>query len=516
MKKKHLLLLLAVAVVVGLAGVFFQVSQYAGWNDSKTDRTIYQNLAVNDVTKIELRSAPASVTLEKKGDEWGVAEREGYPADFTKIRDLIKLLWGLKSGQETQIGPSQLGRLKLLTPGQGADTGIEINLKGTKDVASLIIGKSVERSNATAGSPATGRFVYNPAVKDRVYLVSETFFSVDPVSVGAWLDKTFIAPGDLREIDQAAWSNNPGWKVVRKEPKAEWQLVDSQPGENLDKSLGESFSTFAPTFVDVRPLSVSPEESGLKDPFKVTVKTFDGFTYDLLLGKGGPEKARYLQLTVSAELPSVRTPDPNEKADEKKKKDEEFDQKLKSLKERLEREKRFEKWVYLVPDYNLEQILKRRNEILAKATPSTSPAVLPSLPEPASSPAPTLLPEPISASTPTPPASESAIPSPPTPSPAPSLLPESTPSAFPSPTASESAAPSVPSASPSPTPLPESTPTSSPTPTASESAAPSPTPNPTPALLPDSTPAAPPAPTASESATPSPLPNTTSSPTPGS
>jgi hypothetical protein len=483
MKKKHLLLLLAVAVVVGLAGVFFQISQYAGWNDSKTDRTIYQNLAVNDVTKIELRSAPASVTLEKKGDEWGVAEREGYPADFTKIRDLIKLLWGLKSGQETQIGPSQLGRLKLLTPGQGADAGIEIDLKGTKDIASLIIGKSVERSNATAGSTATGRFVYNPAVKDRVYLVSETFFSVDPVSVGAWLDKTFIAPGDLREIDQAAWSNNPGWKVVRKDPKAEWQPVDSQPGENLDKSLAESFSTFAPTFVDVRPLSVSPDESGLKDPFKVTVKTFDGFTYDLLLGKEGPEKARYLQLSVSAELPSVRTPDPSEKADEKKKKDEEFDQKLKSLKDRLEREKRFEKWVYLVPGYSLEQILKRRNEILAKATPSASPALLPSLPEPASSHAPALLPEPTPVVSP--PASESTIPSTSSPSPAPSLLPESTPTASPTPAASEA---------PSPTP--------------------NTTPSPAPALLPDSTVTVSPTPTAS--AAPSTTPNTASSPTPGS
>ena len=39
---------------------------------------------------------------------------------------------------------------------------------------------------------------------------------------------------------------------------------------------------------------------------------------------------------------------------------------------RLEREKRFEKWVYLIPEYNLEQILKRRNEILAKATQSPS------------------------------------------------------------------------------------------------------------------------------------------------
>jgi Domain of unknown function (DUF4340) len=453
MKKKHLLVLLAVAVVVGLAGIYFQISQYAGWNDSKTDRTIFQNLAVNDITKIQLRSAPASVTLERKGDEWGVVEREGYPADFTKIRDLIKMLWGLKAAQETQVGPSQLGRLKLLALGQGADTGIEIDLKGEKDIASLIIGKSVEQTNATTGSSATGRFIYNLASKDRVYLVSETFFSVDPVTVGAWLDKTFIAPGDLQEIDQTAWSNNPGWKVVRKDPKAEWQLADPQPGETLDKSLAESLSTFAPTFVDVRPLSVSPDESGLKDPFKVTIKTFDGFIYGLLLGKEGPEKARYVQLSVSADLPSARTPVPNENADEKKKKDEEFDQKIKSLKERLEKEKRFEKWVYLVPDWNIEQILKRRNEILAKATPSPSPPALPSLPEPPSSPAPTLLPDSTPTASPAPTASENATPSPTPntiPNPAPTLLPDSTPTAFPTPTTSETATPSTPSPSPSP------------------------------------------------------------------
>ena len=85
MKKNHLLLLLAIAVVVGLAGIYFQISQSAGWSDAKTDRTILQNLPVNDIKKILIRSSPATVTLEKKGDQWSVTERNDYPADFTKI-----------------------------------------------------------------------------------------------------------------------------------------------------------------------------------------------------------------------------------------------------------------------------------------------------------------------------------------------------------------------------------------------------------------------------------------------
>ena len=455
MKKNNLLLLLAVAVVAGLAGIYFQVAQSSKWSDSKTDRTIFQNLPVNDISQIQIRSGTVSVTLERKEDVWGVAERDNYPADFDKIRDLIKTLWELKAGQEMQVGPSQLGRLKVTAPGKGPESGIEIDLKGQKDsqIATLIIGKSADQSNAAAASATTGRFVYNPAVKDRVYLVSESFFSVDPVSVGSWLDKTFIAPEELKEVDQAAWSNNPGWKVTRQDAKGEWQLEDPQSGESLDKAFSQSLSSFALSFVDVRPPSVSPDETGLRDPFKISIKTFDGFTYDFLLGRDGPEKTRYLQLKVSADFSSVRPTDPNENADDKKKKDQEFDQKNTGLKERLAKEKRFEKWVYLVPDSHLEQLLKRRNEIVSKALPSPSPVATP-FPELPS----TLLPNRVNLPTQQPlttpsPATADAKPTEPASTPASKSLPTATQPPSVSPAPSESNIPS-------PTPSPFSTPSS--------------------------------------------------------
>jgi len=159
MRKNHLLLLVAAAILVGLASIYFQISRSAGWNESRTDRRIFQNLAINDVRKIQIRSTAGTVTLEKKGDEWRVAERDDYPADFEKIRDLIKALWSLKAGQEMQVGPSQFGRLKVLPPGQGSDAGIEIDLKGEKEanIASLIVGKSVDRSDNATGAAASGR-----------------------------------------------------------------------------------------------------------------------------------------------------------------------------------------------------------------------------------------------------------------------------------------------------------------------------------------------------------------------
>src|SRR6476660_7864009 len=116
MKKQQLLLLVAAAFVLGLAGTYFQISRSAGWNASRTDRRIFQNLPIDEVTRIQIRSSSGTVTLEKKGDGWRVAERGDYPADFEKIRDLSKTLWALKFGQEMQVGPSQFGRLKVVAP----------------------------------------------------------------------------------------------------------------------------------------------------------------------------------------------------------------------------------------------------------------------------------------------------------------------------------------------------------------------------------------------------------------
>src|SRR5262249_40532509 len=322
----------------------------------------------------------ATVTLKKKQNRWGVAERNDYPGDFDKIRDLIRTLWQLKAAQEMEIGPSQFGRLKITAVGQGNDSGLEINLTGENGagITSLILGKMMgQGEDATRG--VAGRFVYNPLTKDRVYLVAETFSDIDPVTVGFWLDKTFITPGELREIEQSPWSNNQGWKIVRDTPNGEWKLLDAHDGETLEKQFGRSVANFMPSFVDVRPASVSTDETGLNEPFRVLLVTFDGFKYHFAIGKPGPDKTRYVKFDVDAQLDTVRTPEPSESAEDKKKKDQEFDKKVAELRQRLESEKKLQQWVYLIPDWSLDQVLKRRDEILPKPTPAsvTTPSAPP-------------------------------------------------------------------------------------------------------------------------------------------
>jgi hypothetical protein len=432
MKKNQVLLCIALAAVLGVAGIYFQISKSAGWNDVKTDNRLLQGLPINDIAKIQIRSSASTVTLEKKQNKWEVAERNNYPADFDKIRDLARTLWQLKAVQSMEIGPSQFERLKIAAPGRGSDSGVEIDLKGEDDsvIASLILGKMMSQGeDGTRG--VAGRFVYNPATKDRVYLVGETFANVDPVAVGSWLDKTFIVPGEIREIEQSPWSNNQGWKIVRDAPKAEWKFQETQNGETLEKQFALAVGNFTPSFIDVRSASVSTDETGLNEPFRVELKTFDGFKYDFAIGKSGPEKARYVKFEVGAEINPTRIPGANESPDEKKKKDQEFDKKIAELRQRLEDEKKLEQWIYLVPDWNLDQLMKRRDEILAKPSPTPAPSPASSLSE---SPVPTS----TSAIAPTPKPSSDAE------------KPTSTPS---------------PGSSPPENPIPASTPASSQTPT---------------------------------------------------
>jgi hypothetical protein len=290
-----------------------------------------------------------------------------------------------------------LERLKIVVPGHGSDSGVEVDLKGENDtaIASLILGKMMEQGeDATRG--VAGRFIYNPSTKDRVYLVSDTFATIDPIIVGSWLDKTFIAPGEPREIEQSPWSNNQGWRIVRDTPKGDWKLQDAQDGETLEKPFALAVANFAPSFVDVRSASISTDETGLNEPFRVQLKTFDDFKYDLAIGKSGPDKTRYVKFSVSAEFNPTRTPEPNESPDDKKKKDEEFDKKIRDFRQRLESEKRLEQWVYVVPDWNLDQLLKRRDEIIAKPSPTPAPPT----PTPAATPPPTPTPSLSPASTP--------------------------------------------------------------------------------------------------------------------
>jgi Domain of unknown function (DUF4340) len=381
MKRKQVYLLLVIALVLVVAGTIFQMRQSSTWKAATGDRQIYPNLAVNDVTKVHVQTGKENLTLQTSGDAWQVAERYGYPADFAKIRELLRSIWDLKYVRVLEVGPSQFGRLQLLPPGQGDQSGTEIDLLGAGDkkIATLVLGKKPSGTESALGS---GRFASNPDQKDQVYLIDETFPSLDPLNPSNWLNKQFIDTQKLRSVVRGNVGNAPGWKVSRKDEHADWELQDAATNESLEKENANPLSSLSISLQDVRPENAPVNETGLQQPLVAELETFEGFHYRLEIGGSGPEQTHFLRVKVSANLSPTRTPAANETAEEKTKKDDEFSKQLDQFKTRLANEQKLEHWIFLVSDWSLEPLLKARTDFVKKVEPSPTPQ--------ASAPAPTV------------------------------------------------------------------------------------------------------------------------------
>lgn len=378
MKRKHFLILAIVAVVLALAGMAYQLSQSAGWSSAKSGREMFPDLPVNDVAKIQIQTGSDKLTLQRQSSGWQVVERGGYPADFAKIRDLIRSLWELKAVREMQVGTAQFGRLKILPPGKGENSGTQIDLLDSngKSLGTLILGKKQEQSDESATGPA-GRFVFNPSHPDRVYVVSDSFDSADPLVIGQWIDKAFISADNLKEVTKAGTDPKTGWKLARTNDKAEWKLEDASPNESVKKEFAGSLTGFHPSITDVLPADTAADKTGLRQPTTADLTAFDGFEYRMEIGKQGAEKSRYVQVNVTGHFNKVRSPEPNERPEDKQKRDDEFKKHLADLKQRLEKEQKFQNWVYLVPEWSVEQLLKPRSEVVATAPPAPTPGASP-------------------------------------------------------------------------------------------------------------------------------------------
>jgi hypothetical protein len=438
MKRKQVYILLGVALALAIVGTIFQIVRSSGWKGQSTDLEPFAKLPVNSIAKLVVKSSKGTVTLQKTNDIWTVTERNGYPADFSKIRDLIRSLWEFKVVRQLEVGPSQFGRLHILAPGQGDQSGIELDMidANGNPVKTLIFGKAQAGQDEESEEGPNGRFVYDPSEKDKVYLGTETFFTVD-ASPQNWIDKDFIKPEAINEVTRSPGPDGLGWKISRKDQKSDWELADAKPGETLNNEVVDSLSSFSPSVDDVKPGDAPDSETGLKQPLKVDLTTFEGFKYNLEIGGSGPQQSHYLRFKVSADLPAARTANPKESADDKKKNDDEFNKQQDILKTKLATEEKLQKWVFEVPDDSLEALLKARKDILkAPVLPSPSPAAN------AGTPQKPLVPLPL-APVPNPtvsPAAPVASPSPEaSPTPETTPTPEALPSGSPSPSASPGA-----------------------------------------------------------------------------
>jgi hypothetical protein len=374
MNRKQFIVLLVLVAVIGAAGLMVHRRSSQSWQSAGATigQKLLPNLAVNDVAQITIQSGTNMLNLAKRDNLWRVAERGEYPADFSQISSLLLKLADLKIIQTEEIGPSQLGRFDLLPAGAGKNSGTLVTFKDEsgKTLDTLLLGKthmSKPAGNSQAGGMGDegwpdGRYVMTGSGGKTVDVISDPLDVVQP-QPAQWLNKEFLSIEKPRLIEAQFPEATNSWKLTRASETNDWQLAGAKPGEKLDSSKISSVTSpfSSPSFNDVAPL----KPGSATNSTVLTVKTFDGFTYVANIAPKQDDNYP-VSFTVAANLPAARPAAKNEKPADKARLDQEFKDQQAKLTEKLAKEKQFENWVYYLPSYSVDEILKDRGQLLAE------------------------------------------------------------------------------------------------------------------------------------------------------
>jgi len=377
MNRKQLNLIIVLVLVLGALALWIRHQRVASFQTGggRMGQKALGQFDVNSVARILIQKGTNQLHLVKKEGRWTVQERGGYPAAFSEIRGFLRSLYELKIVQPIQASEAALARLDLAPPEKGTNAAavrVELGDKEGKTVKSILLGKQHMRK-PTSPSPyggdegwPDGRYILVPGKQPLAGLVSKTFSNIEP-KPEQWLDKEWFKAQKIRSI-QVDWPNPAdSWKASRKTETDSFQLADAKSGEALDTtkaaSLGSAFSY--PTFTDVA-VDAKPDQTGLDKPVVIRIETFDDFTYTIRVGKKTSDDKYYMTVDVDAKIPEKRTPGKDEKKEDKEKLDKQFEEKVRTLKEKLKKEKAFSGWVYLVSKWTVDSVLKKRSELLKK------------------------------------------------------------------------------------------------------------------------------------------------------
>jgi hypothetical protein len=376
MNRKQFLILVVALLVLGGAGLALFWQDIADYRASgqKIGAKLLPSIKVADVAQIELRDAKSKVTLQRKDNGWIVQERGNYPADFKAISDLIIKLIDLKVVQSEQIGESLMPRVELVepakvkNPGEGAGTQIELKDASGKTLANVVLGKTILKKdpgnplpNAVDGVPA-GRYV-RLMEKNSVVVVSDPLAGAK-AEPGRWIDKTFPKVDRIKTLTAAGPQTQ--WKVSRELEWSPWKFASGAGDLDASAAVAAANALGNLAFSDVA-VTAKPEDEGTPTVF--TAETFDGPVYTVKVAKRKTGDDYLVNVSVAGEPPAVRTPEKDEKAADKEKRDKDYAEQKKRLEFKLAREKVQSQWSYVADAKQIEPLMKTREDLIAKKRP---------------------------------------------------------------------------------------------------------------------------------------------------
>ena len=232
--------MLALSAVISLIAAGVVHSSYNSWtDDTVTGQRLFPALeSQGDATgHILIQQGEAKLTLKKSDDGkvWSMVERDGYPVDAAKVRELVVKLGQTELIERKTNSEKLYGQLDLGDPmAKDADAKlVRLGDKDNKTLAEVVIGK--ERRGAF-GAGKAGTYVRVPGDKQTWLAQLELNAST---SVDDWVKPVFfkfdekkmsglkLSAGDAVVYKLAAKAKKPG----------EFELVDVPEGKKKNEKL---------------------------------------------------------------------------------------------------------------------------------------------------------------------------------------------------------------------------------------------------------------------------------------
>lgn len=291
MKAKTLYGLVAAAVIALIAAWWINSSQRPISETAEQTRMLLPGLReqVNDVGTVTLTGAEDKVlvTLKRGADGWSIAEKSGYPADVTKLREFLLKLADATVLEQKTSNPKLYAELGV-DDVKGKDAkGVLVALEGQKTPVKLIVGNF----NGAGGG---GTFVRRDG--DAQSLLVKGNLTVDK-GVADWEKKDLadIAANRVRQV-AVARPDGKTLKVYKDQPgDANFKVADVPKGREVSSDfvanpVGAVLSGLRAD--DVFPgKDVAPPD---KDVYKASYSTFDGVDVDATIWvKDGKDYAQF-------------------------------------------------------------------------------------------------------------------------------------------------------------------------------------------------------------------------------
>jgi hypothetical protein len=231
-----------------------------------------------DIARIEIVSGEGTITIEKRGDEWVLPAKGGYPASLARIRDLVSTMAGMTLLERKTADPARYPDLALGDPGQEEGAGKLVRLEDGSGavLAAAVFGRV---------SPSLGRMgggMYVRRQDDPQAWLAQGLFQI-PTTVLSWADPIVLDAGNPKAIRSMTLADGGGKTIetfTRAKPDDAFAAQPPVPGKPDVSKMDHLADIVAVlNFEDVRPL---PTDAG-KPSRVVTFQGFDDARYRISL-----------------------------------------------------------------------------------------------------------------------------------------------------------------------------------------------------------------------------------------